>query len=77
MKNLLLKYSIGLITTGALTACGGGTSTGSVTQSSTISGQFLDSAVSNLRYTSFSNIGVTDAAGNFRCSFLIQKSASR
>ena len=40
----------------------------SVPQSSTISGQFLDSAVSNLVYTSFSNTGVTDAAGNFRCA---------
>jgi hypothetical protein len=67
MKNTLLKLSIGLITTSALTACGG-TNTGSVLQGDTISGQFLDSAVSNLSYTSISYDGITDAAGNFQCS---------
>jgi len=68
MKDLLLKCSIGLIATGALTACGGGTNTGSISTGSTISSQFIDAAVSNLQYTSFSHNGVTDAVGNLQCS---------
>jgi len=68
MKNKLLKLSLGLMATGALTACGGGTNTGTITGSNTIiKGQFLDSAVSDLRYESLSSSGVTDATGNFQC----------
>jgi len=69
MKNKLLKLSLGLMATSALTACGGGTNTGTVLQNNaTITGQFLDSAVSNLQYDSLSNSGITDAAGNFQCT---------
>lgn len=67
MKNKLLKLSLGLMATSALTACGGN-NTGTVQQNSAaITAQFLDSAVSNLQYESISSRGVTDAAGNFQC----------
>ena len=68
MKNKLLKLSVGLLGTGALSACGGGTSTGTISQGSgVINGQFIDSPVSGLRYESSQFSGVTDEAGNFQC----------
>ena len=68
MKNRLLQLSIGLVTTASLTACGGGNNTGSVPTGQTVSAQFLDAAVSNLHYASFSYAGETNAAGNFTCA---------
>lgn len=69
MKNRLLQLSMGLVTTATLTACGGGTSTGSVPTGQVVSAQFLDAAVSNLHYESYSYAGETDTAGGFSCAF--------
>jgi hypothetical protein len=68
MKNRLLQLSMGLVATATLSACGGGTSTGSVPTGQTVSAQFLDAAVSNLHYESFSITGETDASGRFTCT---------
>jgi len=55
-----------------LTGCGGGSDSSSSTQSNastTITGQFIDSAVQGLDYNcSSGNSGVTDAFGNFTCN---------
>ena len=69
MKNRLLQLSMGLVTSATLTACGGGTSTGSVPTGQAVSAQFLDAAVSNLHYESFSYPGETDTTGRFTCAF--------
>ena len=68
MKKRLLKLSVSLLGTGALSSCGGGTSTGTISQGNgVINGQFIDSPVSGLRYESSLFSGVTDDAGNFQC----------
>lgn len=69
MKNLIRSiyyYPVLLILAFAVSSCGGGGGGDSTSAAPTTSqGQFIDSAVEGLTYTSGSATGLTDANGNF------------
>lgn len=67
MRNRILLSSIFILTALALSACGGGSSSGSSTIASLSTGQVVDAPVNGLSYVcgSGSNSGISEGSGNF------------